>query len=154
LARQAILGSVKQSSLGVDEFAASSAPARPALDDYLALRAQLMDALRRESDKLFPSFELPAIREKLNRAFERAIVDPLRRQAHSTIDMVDWGLTLAAAELLQQWHYTSPLVVGSARDIPRGRPWENGMGPEELKQRMAIVDRMIAIKRGLGRKRR
>jgi hypothetical protein len=28
------------------------------------------------------------------------------------------------------------------------------MGPEELKQRMAIVDRMIAIKRGLGRKRR
>lgn len=113
-----------------------------------------MEELRRAADKRFPSFDLPAIRKKLNSVFERAIVEPLERQAHSTVDMVDWGLQLAAAELLQQWHYTSPLVTGSAEEVARGCPWEKPMVPEELKQRMAMVDRIVAVKRGLSRKGR
>ena len=61
---------------------------------------------------------------------------------------IDQALGLLAAELLQQWHYASPIVKGCGEHVDRGRlPWEVPMDDDALKQRCKLVNSLIAVHR-------
>ena len=72
-------------------------------------------------------------------------------EALKATDPIDGAVSLAAAELVQQWHNTSPIVTGCAENASRTRvPWAVPMEFEALKQRLKIVECLM----GMWRERR
>jgi hypothetical protein len=148
LVKQAISDGVARSCRGVEDFAGH--PKTSASDEFLVARRELMEELQREQKQRSLSVKMPTISEHYNRAYERAFVEPLVHEAASAAAPLDQALLMAASEVTQQWHNSSPLVSGCAENTSRPTlPWTISMSPEELKERLKLTDQLIAIRREL-----
>lgn len=120
--------------------------------DYSAARNELLGTIAQARKLGFQSPDVVKKLEALNRSFGRSVVDLMVRAALSTTDAVDRALLLAASELMQQWHLSSP-VVRSTQDCASGRfpSPDEALSSDELKERLCVVDGLVKIHRELTR---
>jgi hypothetical protein len=119
---------------------------------YDAARRELLWTIGRARQLGFQSSEVAKRLEEFNRSFNKNVVDVIIHDAMSASDSVDRALLLAASELMGHWHKSSSLVR-STQDGVSGRyhPQEDSFDPEELKDRLRVVDGLVKIHRELYR---
>ena len=123
--------------------------------DYVLCRRALIEALEREREAGTEMDAVLGLGEKLSRSFERAVTERLVEAAVHSPSPIDSVLLLAAGDLAEQWHCTSPLVASSRRSgASRRVAWDAPMPFDQLKKRLNLVDRLIAIKRALASKKK
>lgn len=150
LVRKLIWESVNRSTRSARQFEEETTSRKAT--EYDAARRELLRTISRARDLGFQSSEVAKRLEAFNRSFDKNIVDSIIRDAMSTTDSVDRALLLAASELMGHWHKTSSLVR-STQDGVSGRyhPREEPLHPEELKERLRVVDGLVRIHRELTR---
>jgi hypothetical protein len=93
--------------------------------------------------------------ERLSESFEQIAVEPLVNEAVSSPNAMTRALLLAAAEVVQRLHDSSSLVTESKRiAFRRGISREGASSADVVNERLALVDRLVAIKRALTRRKR
>ena len=123
--------------------------------DYVLCRRALVEALEREREAGTEMDAVSGLSEKLSRSFERAVTERLIQAAVQSPSPIDSVLLLAAGDLAEQWQNTSPLVASSRRSgASRHVVWDAPMPFDQMKKRLNLVDRLIAIKRVLTSKKR
>ncbi|MDA1013723.1 MAG: hypothetical protein O3A00_04620 [Planctomycetota bacterium] len=150
LVRKLIWQSVGRSTCSVRQYWEEIATRTAA--DYEAARRELMHTLKRARELGFQSSEIAKKLEAFNRSFDKSVVDAIVGDAMAASDSVDRALLLAASELMGHWHKSSSLVR-STEDGVSGRyhPREKALHPEELKERLRVVDGLVKIHRELTR---
>lgn len=137
-----------------DNRSSGSAPERPDRE-YLAARRAVREGLTRQHQMLTDSRLLLKNVERLNASFAQVAVEPLVREAVSSPNAMTRALLLAAAEVVQGLHESSSLVMEGKRIVlRRGISRDGTMSAELVHDRLALVDRLIAIKRALTRRKR
>jgi hypothetical protein len=150
--RRMLVTSVEHAAQSISDYASSDVPQPSSQQAYLALHGQLHEQLRREQQRGIRSSQIPGMLARFRRAFEQVAVEPLVQRAMQAADPLDGVLLLHAAELLQQWHNTSALVEGCGEDTCRhGLPWQQPSSEAQWKERLGMVDRLLAIRREVRR---
>ena len=150
LVRKVIWQSINRSTRSARQFEEQTATRTAA--DYEAARRELMHTLKRARELGFQSSEIAKKLEVFNRSFDKNVVDAIIGDAMAASDSVDRALLLAASELMGHWHKSSSLVR-STEDGVSGRyhPREEALHPEDLKERLRVVDGLVKIHRELTR---
>jgi hypothetical protein len=88
--------------------------------------------------------------DELQHSFDYKVLGPILDEAMSpSAGPVERALLLGAAEVAEHLHATSALV----RNAADGRdPRTATIGPEEMKERLQLLDRLVRIQRELARK--
>lgn len=147
LLREGIADSVNASLRPIDHLVDDQA-GLPAGEAFLRARHCLTEELRREQEIGQLSYRIPGLVDVYGRAYERAILDPLVREAATADSPLDRAVSLAAADLMREIHNASPLVVGCQEGASRTRlPWSQPRDPESLKSFLKIVRQLTALLR-------
>ncbi len=150
LVRQLIWESVNWSTRSVREFAEESEHRKTT--DYAAAREELLRTIARAREIGFDAPEVTRRLEAFNRSFDKSIVDALIADALSAADPVARSLLMLTAEMMEHWHKTNHLVRWTQEGISqRDLPCEEALHPEQLKERLKIVDAVVKLHRELVR---
>ena len=145
LVRHAIRESLHGSLFAVEDFA-RDARRVPAREELRQARAALCNEFEREQRLRCSSPYIPRLLERYERAFRRAFVERLVREGTADADPVNGAVLRVAAELIQELHNRSPLIVGCGEHAQRTRlPWTVPQDAEALKSQLALVDRLLKI---------
>ena len=122
--------------------------------DYLTARRSLKAALAQGGLVRAETKAIPNALDRLIRSFERSVVEPLLEEATVAANPVTGALLMAAADVIERLHDSSPLVlVSRGQGLGRRDVREQPISAKELETRMKLVDQLIAIRRELTRKR-
>ena len=137
-----------------DAGPSDSPPAKPG-QEYLTARRAVLERLRRQHYLLTDARLLLKNLERFNESFEQVAVEPLVNEAISSPNGMTRALLLAAAEVVQRWHESSSLVMESRRIVlRRGISRDGTTSADVVNERLGLVDRLVAIKRALTRRRK
>ncbi len=152
LVRTLIGQSVSRSSRSVKRFQAESA--NPDTTDYGAARRELLRTITKARQLGFQAPEVTKRLEAFNRAFDESVVNAIIRDAMLAPDSVERALLMAASELMGHWHNSSQLVRSTQRSISERRnARDEVMDPDDMKQRLRVVDGLVKIHRELTREK-
>ncbi len=148
--RKLIWESVQDSTYFAKQFQSRTTSCNPT--DYDAARRELLHTISRARELGLPSSDLAKKLEAFNRSFDKSVVDAIIHDAMLATDSVDRALLLTASDLMGHWHKTSSLVRAT-EDSASGRyhPREQALEPDELKERLRVVDGLVKIHRELTR---
>ncbi len=150
LVRNLIWQSIARSTCSARQFEEETATRAAA--DYEAARRDLLHTLKRAKELGFQSSQVAKRLEAFNRSFDRSVVDAIICDAMSASDSVDRALLLAASDLMGHWHRSSSLVRSTESSVSgRFHPRDENLHPEDLKERLRVVDGLVKIHRELTR---
>lgn len=142
--------SIQRSSKSIRAYAESTGAAIPR--DYVVARCELHQVLEQARQRGFGDEQVSKSLAALKQSFDASIVASIISDAMATADPVERSLLMMAADLMGDWHESVDLVKKAerARDgrLPgRGEPLE----PEELRDKLRVVDGLVKIHRELTR---
>jgi hypothetical protein len=121
--------------------------------DYLAARRAVTAVLAEGGLIRAKVLAIPEALDRLNRSFEGSVVEPLLKEATGAPNPLTRVLLMAAADVIERLHESSPLVLSCRGQGLRRDVREQPISGKELETRMKLVDQLIAIRRELTRKR-
>jgi len=150
LARKLIWKSARCSTYSVKDHRARNSARNST--DYRVARRELLRTITRSRELGCQSSEVATRLEAFNRSFDKDVVDAIIGDAMSAADSVERSLLLAAADLMGHWHKSSVLVRSMQKGaVGRFPSQEKVLSPEELKERLRVVDGLVKIHRELTR---
>jgi hypothetical protein len=110
--------------------------------------------LTQDGLKQAESLVIPKALDRLDQSFDLLIVEPLLKEATGAVNSMSRALLIAAADVIERLHESSPLVhAGKDRGLGRRDVRQQGVSEKELAARMKWIDQLIVIRRELTRKR-
>ena len=142
--------SIYQSSISVRAFAEQSDVTRG--NDYCSARQELNLALEQARKRGLRSSEISGKLAALKQSFDATVIQAIISDALASANSVDRSLLLMAADLMGDWHESVELIRNAERGLEgrfqgRGDPLE----PEELRDKLRVVDGLVKIHRELTR---